>query len=49
MVADAQQGDRVAADELVRHHEGWVRSVIYAVTTRGDLVDDITQKVWQRV
>ncbi len=49
LVADAQQGDRVAADRLVREHDAWVRSVIYAVTGRTELVDDIAQQVWARV
>jgi RNA polymerase sigma-70 factor (ECF subfamily) len=48
-VAEAQQGDRVAADRLVREHASWVRSAIYAVTGRRDLVDDIAQQVWVRV
>ena len=49
LVRRAQQGDRPAADDLVRAHEGWVRSVIYGVTGRWDLVDDIAQQVWVQV
>lgn len=49
MVTEAQQGDRVAADRLVRAHEDWVRSAVYAVTGRLDLVDDVAQQVWTRV
>lgn len=49
MVSGAQQGNRSAADQLVREHEGWVRSVIYGVTGRPDLVDDISQQVWAQV
>jgi RNA polymerase sigma-70 factor (ECF subfamily) len=49
LVADAQQGDRAAVDRLIREHEPWVRSAIYAVTGRADLVDDILQQVWVRV
>jgi RNA polymerase sigma-70 factor (ECF subfamily) len=49
LVAEAQQGDRVAADQLIRQHASWVRSAIYAVTGRTDLVDDIAQQVWERV
>jgi RNA polymerase sigma-70 factor, ECF subfamily len=49
LVAGAQQGDRVAADRLVREHEAWVRSAIYAVTGRSDVIDDIAQQVWMRV
>lgn len=48
-VARAQQGDRLAAEWLIREHEGWVRSAIYAVTGRADIVDDIAQQVWMRV
>lgn len=48
-VADAQQGDRLAADRLIRDHDAWVRSAIYAATGRADLVDDIAQQVWTRV
>jgi RNA polymerase sigma-70 factor (ECF subfamily) len=48
LVAEAQQGDRIAADELVRQHEAWVRSAIYAATGRADWVDDIAQLVWAR-
>ncbi len=49
LVALAQRGDRRAADHLVREHDGWVRSAIYAVVGRPDLVDDIAQQVWLRV
>jgi len=49
LVQAAQRGNRRAADELIREHEGWVRSVIYGVTGRRDLVDDIAQQVWTRV
>ncbi len=49
LVTGAQQGDRVAADRLVREHESWVRSAIYAATGRPELVDDIAQQVWMRV
>lgn len=46
LVTAAQRGDRPAADQLIRDHDGWVRSVIYSVTGRADLVDDIAQQVW---
>lgn len=49
LVMAAQEGSRPAADQLVRAHEGWVRSAIYAVTGRIDLVDDIAQQVWTQV
>lgn len=47
-VTAAQQGDRTAADSLVRAHEPWVRSAVYAVTGRREDVDDIVQQVWTR-
>lgn len=49
LVFEAQQGNRPAADRLVREHEGWVRSVIFGVVGRWDLVDDIAQQVWAQV
>jgi len=49
LVTEAQQGSRRAADRLVRDHDGWVRGVIYGVTGRPDLVDDIAQQVWAQV
>ena len=49
LVAEAQHGSRVAAERLIRQHESWVRSAIYAVTGRADQVDDIAQQVWLRV
>ncbi|MBU0640108.1 MAG: RNA polymerase sigma factor [Planctomycetes bacterium] len=49
LVAQAQRGDQPAADRLVREHEGWVRGVIYGVSGRSDLVDDVAQQVWTRV
>lgn len=49
VVAAAQRGSRVAADRLVREHDGWLRSAVYATTGRADLVDDIVQQVWMRV
>ena len=48
LVTEAQRGDRAAADELVREHDAWVRSVIYGITGRAALVDDIAQQVWTR-
>ncbi len=48
LVAGARQGDRQAAERLVKEHEGWVRSAIYAATGRAELVDDIAQQVWAR-
>lgn len=48
-VTAARRGDRPAADQLVREHDPWVRSVIYGVTGRVDQVDDIAQQVWAQV
>ena len=48
-VAEAQQGSRAAADELVRAHDGLVRGVIYGVVGRAQLIDDIAQQVWSQV
>lgn len=49
LVENAQRGDRRAADRLVRQHDGWLRSVIYGVLGRPDLVDDVAQQVWSQV
>jgi len=49
LVNEAQRGSRPAVDRLVRQHEGWVRGVIYGVTGRRDLVDDVAQQVWTQV
>ncbi len=49
LVTGAQRGDRVAADALIREHDGWVRSIIYGVVGRPDLIDDIAQQVWTQV
>ena len=49
LVAEAQQGDRSAADRLIRDHDRWVRSIVYSVTGRVDLVEDVAQQVWTRV
>jgi RNA polymerase sigma-70 factor (ECF subfamily) len=49
LVVRAQQGDRAAADRIVRENDGWVRSVILGVTGRADQVDDIAQQVWTQV
>ena len=49
LVSEAQQGSRAAVEQLIREHDAWVRSAIYAVTGRADLVDDIVQQVWVRV
>jgi RNA polymerase sigma factor (sigma-70 family) len=38
-----------ALEETIAMHEGWVRSVVLAVTGRPDDVDDVTQHVWMRL
>ncbi len=48
LLAAVNRGDSAAADRLVREHEGWVRSVIFGVTGRAEMVDDIAQYVWAR-
>lgn len=37
-----------SGEAAVRQHERWLRGVIYAVTGRLDLVDDVFQEVWIR-
>lgn len=49
LVADAQRGCRSSAEQLVREHDGWIRSVIYGVCGRPDHVDDVAQQVWMQV
>lgn len=49
LVVDARNGDRLAADRLVREHDRWVRGVIYAVSGRVEIVDDVAQQVWAQV
>lgn len=46
LVSAARRGSRRAAERLVRQHDGWVRAVIYGVTGRRELVDDVAQQVW---
>ena len=41
-----QAGDRHAFAELVQRHGDWVRSSVYGVLGRGELVDDVVQQVW---
>ncbi len=41
-----QAGDRYAFAELVQRHGAWVRSIVYGVLGRGELVDDVVQQVW---
>jgi RNA polymerase sigma-70 factor (ECF subfamily) len=42
-------GERAVVERLVREHGAWVRSAVFAVTGRVDLVDDVVQQVWMRV
>jgi RNA polymerase sigma-70 factor (ECF subfamily) len=46
LASEARAGSRPAAERLVREHQGWIRGVIYGVTGRPDLVDDVAQQVW---
>jgi RNA polymerase sigma factor (sigma-70 family) len=48
-IARARRGEPGAATRLVRDHDAWVRSAIYAVTGRSELVDDLVQQIWTRV
>jgi RNA polymerase sigma-70 factor (ECF subfamily) len=49
LVSEAQRGSRPAGDRLVRENDAWVRSAVFAVTGRSDVVDDIAQQVWTQV
>ncbi|MBL8880171.1 MAG: RNA polymerase sigma factor [Phycisphaerales bacterium] len=49
LIVGVREGDRLSAERLVREHDPWVRSVIFGVTGRVDLVDDIAQQVWTQV
>lgn len=49
LIGGVRAGDRLSAERLIREHDPWVRSVIFGVTGRIDLVDDIAQQVWAQV
>ncbi len=49
LVSGARNGDRAAAERLVKTHDHWIRSVIFGVTGRRQLVDDVAQQVWAQV
>lgn len=49
LTAAAHWNGRPAADQLVREHDRWLRSVIYGITGRAELVDDVAQQVWLQV
>ena len=46
LVAAAQRGERRAVERIVQENAPWIRSVIYGMTGRRDLVDDVAQQVW---
>lgn len=48
LIAEAQRGDRRAAEDIIRRHDPWLRSLIFGVTGQAKLVDDIAQQVWAR-
>lgn len=48
-VQDRAPPGSASAEVVMRQHERWLRGVIYAVTGRLDLVDDVLQEVWIRV
>jgi RNA polymerase sigma-70 factor (ECF subfamily) len=49
LVEALMRGETDALGEFVRRHERWVRGVIFAVTGRSELVDDVAQQVWTAV
>jgi len=49
LIEALMRGESQALDELVRRHERWVRGVIFGLTGRPDLVDDVLQQVWTTV
>lgn len=49
LVCDAQKGHRDAADRLIRAHEGWIRGVVFGITGKPQLVDDVVQQVWTQL
>lgn len=44
-----RSGDRYAFEELVRRHSRWVRSIVFGVLGRQDVIDDVAQQVWTSV
>jgi RNA polymerase sigma-70 factor, ECF subfamily len=40
------RGEPDALPEFMRRHDRWVRGVIFGLTGRSDLVDDVAQQVW---
>ncbi len=43
------RGEPEALGELMRRHERWVRGVVFGLTGRNDLTDDVVQQVWATV
>ena len=46
LVRAIARGQADALDELMRRNGPWVRGVIFAVSRRMDMVDDVQQQVW---
>jgi RNA polymerase sigma-70 factor, ECF subfamily len=46
LVEAVMRGDREALGEFTRRHERWVRGVIFGMTGRNDLADEVAQQVW---
>jgi len=46
LVRAIARGEADALDELMRRNGPWVRGVIFAVSRRMDMVDDVQQQVW---
>lgn len=44
-----KRGEPEALTELMRRCDRWVRGVIFGVTGRSDLIDDVAQQVWTTV
>ncbi len=49
LVEALMRGEPQALGEFIRRHERWVRGVIFGVTGRNDLADDVAQQVWTTV
>jgi RNA polymerase sigma-70 factor (ECF subfamily) len=44
-----QAGGADALRTLIERHDGWIRSIVFAVLGRPERVDDVTQQVWTTV
>jgi RNA polymerase sigma-70 factor (ECF subfamily) len=49
LVEALMRGEPQALGDIVRRHERWVRGVVFGMTGRNDLVDDVVQQVWTTV